>query len=196
MPIFLEQKWLSWSLGHFSRIFLQSNILKIYWNLSKFIDISVSANNSWTEMAFLNAGSFFEIFSPIKYIKNVLKFIEIYRNQRQCQSFLNRNGFPERWVLFSRFFLQSNILKIYWNLSKFIEISVSANNSWTEMAFLNAGSFFEIFSPNKYIKNLLKFIEISVSANLSWTETAFLNALYFFEIFFLQSNILKFQIHW
>ena len=30
----------------------------------------VSANLSWTDMAFLNAVSFFEIFSPIKLIKN------------------------------------------------------------------------------------------------------------------------------
>jgi hypothetical protein len=40
--------------------------------------------------------------------ESVTEFIE---TQRQCQTFLNRNGFPERCVLFPDFFSPTKLIK-------------------------------------------------------------------------------------
>jgi len=63
--------------------------------------------------------------------------------------------------------------------------SVSANLSWTKMAFLNATSFFDIFSPIKLIKNSNSLGDILVKF-LCWghTERYAMYALYaMFETF-------------
>jgi len=56
---------------HFNKIRKQDAWEELGKEMNRPVDECVSANLSWTEMAFLNAVSFFEIFfSPIKLIKN------------------------------------------------------------------------------------------------------------------------------
>ena len=55
---------------HFNKIRKQDAQEELVKEMNRPIDECVSANLSWTELAFLNAVSFFDIFSPIKLIKN------------------------------------------------------------------------------------------------------------------------------